>query len=386
MHCKLLQHGIAVDYSGVVKPCCVWHTNTKWQKKNHITTIDLANWHDNDDLKAFRQIMSQNIWPSECQSCAQEEIKGRFDSLRGNANRAYQDFNADEITLEIRPGSVCNFACQTCCPEASSRVADFYRKAKLANVARVVKPSAKLFDFLLPIKQRIKQVILLGGEPFYDPNCLKFLDWAAQNFSSHITMFTNGSMLDWQWLSKYSGSVTLVFSIDAVGKPAEYVRFGTIWKDIEKNFRQARALDNVNIRVNVTTSIYNYFYLYDLINWLILDWPEVVSFNKTESVSATGIDQRILNESLVPLSLRPILIDSLNNSLSALKQANIEIGQSQNAQGAVQAIINQLNVTAFDDKNFAKWKTFVSKMDAVKKINIADFCPELALLLGHHQP
>ena len=35
---------------------------------------------------------------------------------------ALQYIPTDDITLEIRPGNTCNFACQTCWPEASSRV------------------------------------------------------------------------------------------------------------------------------------------------------------------------------------------------------------------------------------------------------------------------
>jgi ubiquitin C-terminal hydrolase len=50
--------------------------------------------------------------------------------MRLNGDAAYSHYAQDELVLEIRPGNTCNLACQTCWPQASSRVTDYYRKAK----------------------------------------------------------------------------------------------------------------------------------------------------------------------------------------------------------------------------------------------------------------
>ena len=97
------------------------------------------------------------------------------------------------------------------------------------------------FDFLLPVAKRIKNVVLLGGEPFYDKACLKFLSWAQDNLTANLMMFTNGSVVDLDFLQSYPGRITLVFSIDAVGPAAEYVRYGIVWEEFLKNYQSVNG-------------------------------------------------------------------------------------------------------------------------------------------------
>jgi hypothetical protein len=178
MKCKFLEHGIAIGYDHVVKPCCEWIQDPEWNQQNHISQVDLETWHQSPQVIQIRNQLSQGTWPTACRLCAQVEQNGRQDSVRGNGNHAYADYVDQDITLEIRPGSVCNFACQTCWPAASSRVAQYHHQAGLVNIKTVNSNSIDDFEFLRPIADRIRNVVLLGGEPFYDPSCGKFLAWA----------------------------------------------------------------------------------------------------------------------------------------------------------------------------------------------------------------
>ena len=134
-------------------------------------------------------MLAQGVWPKNCNFCKQQESQGRNDSVRLNGLSSYSNYSQDDITLEIRPGSVCNFACQTCWPAASTRVKSYYDQAKITIVKKDLLTSVDVeeknnfenFDFLNPIAHRLKSVVLLGGEPFYDKNCLNFLDWWNQN-------------------------------------------------------------------------------------------------------------------------------------------------------------------------------------------------------------
>ena len=154
--------------------------------------------------------------------------------MKHASNSAYKNYNVTDITLEIRPGNVCNFACQTCWPAASSRVTSFFQQAGF-DVTTPDRPKFGIdgtanivdYEFLDSIKDRIKDVVILGGEPFYDKSCLAFLDWAIKNLSANLTLFTNTSIIREDIISAYPGTLTIVSSLDAVGKPAEYIRFGT---------------------------------------------------------------------------------------------------------------------------------------------------------------
>lgn len=362
MQCKFLEHGVVIGYDHVVKPCCEWIQDSKWDKQNHISQVNLTTWHQSTQVLQIRDQLSQGNWPKACERCAQIEHSGRQDSMRGNGLSAYRDFQGNDITLEIRPGSICNFACQTCWPEASSRVAQYHHQAGIIDIKSVDSSKIDNFDFLLPVVDRIRNVVLLGGEPFYDPSCKKFLSWAQHNLQANITMFTNGSHVDWSWVDQYPGQIIMVFSIDAVGQAAEYVRYGTDWPVVMANYHRARAHPKIELRVNITMSVYNYHLIPDVVNLLINQWPVVVSFGHPR--------QTYLTEVSVPLEQRPHLILQLQTAVDKILAADIEIGQQHTAVNALRSVIANLYQSNFDPQQFGQLRDFVTKMDRVKRINI----------------
>lgn len=378
MQCKFITNGIAISYNHVISPCCTWKGPDSWKDNNHLSNTSLINWHSRPELLQLKNLLDQDIWPSSCKSCKNIEDQGRFDSMRGNGNHAYQSYNESDITLEIRPGNVCNFACQTCWPDASSRVSQYYHQANLIDIKNINSKSIDNFDFLLPIAHNIKDVVLLGGEPFYDKSCKKFLDWALENLDSRLVMFTNGSHVDFDFLKAYPTKITLVFSIDALGRPAEYVRFGTVWKQVLENYNRAKTLDNVDVRVNITCSVYNYAYLGGLIEFLCMDWPSVVSFGAPNTL--------YFLESTVPVQLRADLIEQLQNAIHTIWHSNISTDQQHNASNALDAILQNLKTKEWDQLQHQALCKFIKKMDQVKQINAAEYSEFLQKLLLFENP
>lgn len=362
MKCKFLEHGIAIGYDHVVKPCCEWTPDPEWNQQNHISQVDLETWHQSPQIIKIRDQLESGHWPTACQLCAQIEQNGRQDSMRGNGLSGYVDYQDQDITLEIRPGSVCNFACQTCWPAASSRVAQYHHQAGLIDIKTVNSNNIDDFEFLLPVAGRIRNVVLLGGEPFYDPSCQKFLSWAKQNLQATITMFTNGSHVDWDWVDAYPAGITMVFSIDAVGQAAEYVRYGTNWPAVLANYRRAQAHAKVDLRVNITMSVYNYHLIPDVINLLIPQWPKIVSFGQPRQLHLTEI--------AIPTKNRPELVQRLQGAVEQLLASDIEVDQQHNAVNAVRGVIAKLSQPNYDPVQFDRLQKFVSKMDQVKHISI----------------
>jgi organic radical activating enzyme len=372
MNCKFLDHGLAIGYDSVVKPCCTWKSDQTWKKQNHLSQVSLDTWHQTHSVIAIKNQLSQGHWPKECRSCEQAESESRG-SIRGGGESAYATYNPTDITLEIRPGSVCNFACQTCWPEASTRVAQYYHQAGIVDIKSINSNAIKQFDFLEPIAHRIRDLIILGGEPFYDKDCLRFLQWATHNLTARIIMFTNGSAVDWEWIDSYPGKIVLVFSIDAVGRAAEYIRFGTDWAVVEQNLQKARTHPNVELRVNITMSAYNFNYVNDVIDMLTPDWPAVVSF---------GVPNELhFRESIIPFNHRDKIIVKLQKTLENIQRAKIESDQKSHATNAFTSLINNLQTQSWDQESFAKFQNFVAGMDQVKKIQISDYCLDVAEML-----
>lgn len=366
MRCKYLENGIAIGYNHIVKPCCGWKISPEWRQQNHLSKVDLANWHQSEQIQNLIEKLDKDEWPDACAKCKYFENLGRGDSFRENSNSEFGHLKGDDITLEITPGNVCNFSCQTCWPEASSKVTQAHQRAGFIDIKNVDSSPITDFDFLLPIAARIKNVTLLGGEPFYDKNCIKFLKWALDNLNAKIIMFTNGSAVDWDWVDAYPGKIIIAFSLDAIGKPAEYIRQGTVWNEVYDNFLRALSHPKVETRVSITCSIYNYYYINDLIELLIPIWPTVVTFARP--------DPLYLNEMAVPVQFRETLIKKLAKTMFLLNKSNIEKGQKATAVGALRSIITNLNSTPYDDAVFRQWKDYVLRLDRAKNINVADYC------------
>lgn len=366
MECKFIKHGIALSYDQILKPCCEWRISDQWRNTHHLKQVDIVNWHQHPDVVQVKNQLELGQWPDSCTACERTEYQGRYDSIRGNGNHAYKNYTNDDITLEIRPGNTCNFACQTCWPEASSRVAQYHDRAGLVDIKTVNSNRLDDFEFLNPIAHRIQDVILLGGEPFYDKSCRKFLSWAQEHLTANLMIFTNGSDIDFDFIKLYPGTITLIFSLDAVGKPAEYIRHGTIWNEVYANYLKAKEFSNVKMRVNITCSIYNYIYIKELIELLCEDWPSVVSFGTVE--------QAYLQESSVPLEFRPTIIQSLQQAIDLVESTDIEYGQKCNAINALMSTITNLKTLPWNQENYKKVCDITKKLDEVKDLNVNDYC------------
>jgi hypothetical protein len=252
-------------------------------------------------------------------------------------------------------------------------VAQYHNQAGLIDIKNLDSRRIDDFEFLLPIADRIRNVVLLGGEPFYDKACLKFLSWAQTNLTAGLMMFTNGSVVDLEFLKSYPGRITLIFSIDAVGREAEYVRYGIVWEEFLKNYLAVRQLSNVDVRVNITLSVYNYNLVEDVIAMLCKSWPGVVTFGTPR------IDY--LRESSIPTELRQDVIVSLEQAIKQLESTEIESGQKSNAINDITSIINNLKQVPYNLLNHRTLIDFIRKMDRVKGINAEEYSTFLEQLL-----
>lgn len=370
LECKFMTNGMAIQYDGVVRPCCTWVVDEDWKKENHYTKItDIENWHNSPQVLEKREMLERGEWPSNCVNCKNAEESGRDDSMRGNGNNAYYNYNEKDITIEIRPGSVCNFACQSCWPDASSRVRHFMDKAGLIDKNEVDTSSITDFKFLSPVSHRVKDIVLLGGEPFYDKNCLKFLEWAADNIDANIMIFTNGLHIDYDFISSYKSKITLILSIDAVGKPADYIRYGSDWNKVKANYFKIKKYEHVELRVNITTSAYNFCYLENLLNFLIEDWPDLVTFGYA--------NEKHLQPNVIPNEKRKNIIKSLETIPKKIWNSTIHEHQQHNTVNAINSIINKLKNDDFNAEQYDYLCSYIKKMDFVKKIQITEHCPEL---------
>lgn len=372
MHCVFLNHGLQINYSGIVRPCCVLKVDQQYLDHNHVSKIDLVTWHNSHDVTKIKQQLAQDVWPKECARCERYELNGRGDSMRLNGTQSYSHYTNGDLIVELRPGNTCNFACQTCWPQASSRVAVYYNKAEISF--QPAQEKSWNYETIRPILYRIKDLIILGGEPFYDKKCKELFSWLVkQNANPCLTMFTNGSMIDYDFLQQYKNHINLVFSLDATNRPAEYIRPGTDWSVVWQNFQKCQSLPNVEVRVNITVSPYNYAYLSDLVRLLARNWPAVVSWEN----ASQSENSRFMSCAIIPNHKKSWVLDLIAPALKILEQAEIDAMQKINATNAIQNIMNDIQYQTYNQQDHDKMKDFIARMDRVKGLDIRNYCSEV---------
>jgi organic radical activating enzyme len=338
--------------------------DTNWKENNTLLKTNLDTWHTSNEIVQINTMMHNDSWANECNFCEKVENLNRSDSIRLNAENSYSHYSSDDIFLEIRPGNVCNYACQTCWPEASSRVSGF--QAKAFNKTEIISKPYTDFAFLDSIKHRLKDVMVLGGEPFYDKNCLKFLDWMQENqLDANLFVFTNCSTVPHKFISEYKGKLTLIASLDAIGNVANYIRYGTVWDEVHKNYQELLSIDNINLRVNVTTSVYNLPYVAELIDYLLPKWPEIVSF---------GIPKDdYLNIPAIPYHLRSEIIDSLTRVMVNVSDSNMVTHQKQNTDNVLKQLVYSLKERNYNKTTHKKLISYCTALDKVKNTFASDY-------------
>lgn len=175
------------------------------------------------------------------------------------------------VSLDLRTSRTCGLACLICGPWNSSR---WEKELNFKNRCYVTEEGYRNVEQLIEdLKRRIIHINIVGGEPFMMKEAMHLLQ-EVQPYKKRIKILINTNC---QTLS-YKGQEVLPLlegfdwvqidaSIDAVGKAAEYQRYGAKWEVIKSNFE--RLLDTpYKIWVHPTVSIFNILRLVELLQYL----------------------------------------------------------------------------------------------------------------------
>jgi radical SAM protein with 4Fe4S-binding SPASM domain len=309
---------IHTEPDGVVHPCCYF-----------IKTHQIGNWRNNSIKEiyhgsawnALRKQLLDNEQPLGCSKCYQEEKIG-LDSPRTRFNTMYQssfavDFKqhnkfvdivnnsnddgsvTDSLklsTVDLIFNNLCNYKCRSCSPEYST---NWYADAiKLAEIKKVPPPSFSILQdnsqlehldqdlqYLANLIDHNSEVHFTGGEPMMQVEHYRFLTLliAAGKTEVRIRYNTNLSVhrlndVDVFDLLAQFTNVMIVGSIDAIGKPGEYIRHGFDWDIAMTWLDEAKEkLPHAGFGVNLVYSILNSFSAID-VHRFFLDHPKFSKF------------------------------------------------------------------------------------------------------------
>lgn len=254
--------------SGGFRNCCVVEPQIRSDKDQ-----DFQDWWHGDAMEEFRSKFYGESLPPDCFRCEIDE------KVRGNSLRLV--INKDIKYPILKPtwpsrwhltfGNLCNLGCWTCSEHASSIIESDKKKLKLIPIefdshTQHERMWLTLQDHVLEsyrVHQGVINLTIQGGEPLYNKSVIDFLrklkDRGLSNrtrleFHTNATQFSKNisDLLDlksWHYICAF-------VSVDAVGKKAEWLRYGTRWPKVETNIR--KMIDTVNfVELQATLSIMN---------------------------------------------------------------------------------------------------------------------------------
>jgi sulfatase maturation enzyme AslB (radical SAM superfamily) len=255
-------------------------------------------------MENIRQQMLKGEKPDGCKICWEEEASGgRSKRIReNNRHRLWFDKiltgKLDEPTLvhwDINLGTVCNLRCRICGAHSSSKWARDIKqmKAEYKNEMPVthwdwdrveesisdgnwsIRSDIPFWNDLYKNIPSTSVMEFFGGEPLYQKQhddimrkCVE--SGAAENI--HVHYNTNGTILNEKLLREYWPKfkfVSIMFSIDGVGKRFNYMRNPAQWQTVADNIKRWQDLsaDNMKLELCPTSNLMSYYYMDELLEW-----------------------------------------------------------------------------------------------------------------------
>lgn len=340
------------------KPCC-----------NYAVDSDLtpSKFWESDNLLHIRDQLESNIWPDGCKLCKQAEESHQL-SLRQRSLKEYGMVVDPSVEfLDVRLSNKCNFKCRTCEPIFSSSIA---KESKVHNLSQFygydldknyIEHTPAITSDIINYLPTVKKLMFTGGEPTIIDEFYTILDKCidiGKHKDISLLITTNASKITDQFIKKINQfeNVHITLSIDAVGKPAEYIRSGTIWLDVDAGIKRILQTEH-SVMFNTVLSAYSVPYLESLVDYII--------DNERDTY---GADMYICNS---PLHLHPCIYDQdkRNNLISILSQCIIKFNSSNRVDDYLNAITTMTDLKtqlAVKQLDSSKFNLFTSTLDKIR--------------------
>lgn len=270
--------GIHAWPDGSVFPCCMYDSHSPLGNINQENIVDLVN---NEAYKKLRSQLLNNEKPAGCSRCYQLESTG-VQTLRQSTAQTYAEYQksiieSQQLTmgevkyLDIRFSNICNFKCRTCGPELSSKWGPEIPILKNEPDPGVIQiPREKFWEFYEEALETAYEIVFAGGEALMQEEHYAALNKLVDlgKFDTKLLYTTNLSTLKYKQIDLFElwskfNKVHIYASLDASWERGEYIRKGTVWKNIVENRKKIQLLPGVQFHITPTISLYNVWHFPD---------------------------------------------------------------------------------------------------------------------------
>jgi hypothetical protein len=275
------------------KPCCYFKIPTQDHTVDRLTdTTNIFNDYNNSKyIKKLREDNLNGVKDPGCYFCTHhEETHEQPSDVFSGRQRSIQFTESNElpvtshVTLSL--GNLCNLSCAICVPWQSTSWVPLYEKGWGTTMFKYKKDTRTDVIDDPELFKSIKSMNLQGGEIFLEPRYTQFF----KNFRKYrdyselcLQIFTNGTMLpddEFMEILNSCQEINLYFSIDDIKDRFEYQRRGAKWDKVLANMNEfkARANKNINFKFNITYSLFDIYYLPELVEFMSVHYPDFERF------------------------------------------------------------------------------------------------------------
>jgi sulfatase maturation enzyme AslB (radical SAM superfamily) len=299
------------------------------------------------------------------------------------------------LSFDLRLGNVCNLKCRMCNSMTSTSFAGEWDKLRKQNLDLTAYKSVdslhtmskklsnwfqddEFWDDIDGELETIERIYLTGGEPTLIKRNNEFLVKLIEKkrFNVEVVLNTNITMLNDDLLSNLEkfNKVSLSMSIDGVGEVNDYIRYPSIWSEIESNIKKIFKR-KINIDITYTLSVYNFFDLKNFIKWYLDHGIGRVNY----------IDWNILDEpeflsvSVIPHEIRVNYLEELSHYLDSIR--------NNDNHSIVDSLKNTFGLLLAEDTNKKFMKTFLNytKMhDKSRNCSLLETVKEFDFIRGEY--
>jgi len=263
----------------LIMPCCI----SGMENSHDITSTketSIYEWVNSEPMKQMRLAMLRGEKVKNCTTCYNQEkaMKSfRQDTftqyeqyLEELLNSTNEDGSIDDFKLrylDIRFNNLCNMKCRTCNASYSTQWELEDRKAGMYIADKRNEINEDLvYDNIVEQMPNIQRAYFAGGEPLINEKHYMLLEEMirAGRTDMVLTYNTNLSKLNYKnkdlmdlW-KRFKPRIQVYASLDDYGERAEYIRHGTVWDEVIKNYETLFFTPNVCLNITTSVSLFNF--------------------------------------------------------------------------------------------------------------------------------
>ena len=268
--------GVYVD-DNKYRTCCQFRSQQNFSVNDY--TID--EFRNSEYQTGVRARLDAGEQIPECTQCWTDEARGVTSMRQMAAPMIFPDMRVAQglkpskplLSVDMKIGSTCNFACAMCNPADSTKlhsewikdqdnefVKDYTVKYNdYFNYTREIAINPRLDVLDSALNTGIVHLNILGGEPLLYKSAIDKLANVDTKRKNKITLsfVTNGSQPLVPVVEKLQGykRVNIQVSLEGVGNTQDYIRKHSVWSEIERNVLDFRALDTSKHTLTVVNLI-----------------------------------------------------------------------------------------------------------------------------------